>query len=143
MLIICTDGQCVNHCLMPIFNESKTFPTLTLARSLRIHSQVIFSRSISNIHSICTIRTLTYRSVRRAITRQASGRPSSSRLCTIRSVTSYTTAICSSVRVTVFALQKYIEYYNLHNLRGYEIISNSIRSFEHWLKMILRKIYTN
>jgi len=72
MWIICTDERCVNLCHIPNFNESKTLRTLMWARSLRTHSPVIFSRSISSICNIYMTDTLTYLSAQRAINRPAS-----------------------------------------------------------------------
>jgi len=45
-----------------------------VARSLRIHPRVTFSRSISSTSKIYTTNTLTYRFARRAINRPASGK---------------------------------------------------------------------
>jgi len=64
---IYTNGRCINYCQL-----SKTLRILMWARSLRIRSQVIFSRSISSIRSICTTDTLTYLSV--AISRPANAK---------------------------------------------------------------------
>jgi len=57
---------------LPNFDGSTTSQILTLARSLRIHPRIIFSRSISSTRKVYTTSTLTYPSARRATNRPAS-----------------------------------------------------------------------
>jgi len=79
-------GQCVN-CFMLIFDGLMIYLILTLWISRWTPRQVTFSRLTWSIRNIFTMRTLTYRSVRRATNHPASGRANFSQLYTIRSAT--------------------------------------------------------